>query len=310
MKKTWLFVVGAILLSILVSASAPLNLNAATDQPPWLPNEYADLCGNGSEVDDYGFNYSLQQYHWTVDGERYLESDTIDELDKLFDQLVADQVVETMILFKPVDEVGNRVNCAVHFLRYMQLGQPSGERKDNGFVFLVVVEEQDIDVHYGVGLGLPALTAHNLTDLNRLGEDTYADTGSMDKAVLTMAYAYANYAREQYPAITSQSGPVQSDSYGSTTDGNSTDSIPMQIAGFSGANLACLCCISMIVLVMFIMILSRFGRRRRYFPPVIRRGPTIWRPTSGRSGGFGGSGGFRPPRMRGGGGSGRSHRGN
>ena len=175
---------------------------ADTNVIPETPYYDDVLCGNGSEADDYGFNYNLQQYHWTVDGERYLESDTIDEIDKLFDQLVDDQVVETMILFKPADEVGNRVNCAVHFLRYMGLGNPTGERKDNGFVFLVVVEEDAIDVHYGVGLGLPALTAHNLTDLNRMAEEIYADTGSMDDAVLTMAYSYANYAREQYPALT------------------------------------------------------------------------------------------------------------
>jgi hypothetical protein len=44
-----------------------------------------------------------------------------------------------MILIKLQAQVGNRVNCAVHFLHYMKLGQPAGERKDNGFVFLIVV---------------------------------------------------------------------------------------------------------------------------------------------------------------------------
>ena len=35
-----------------------------------------------------------------------------------------------MILFLPQDQVGIRVNCAVHFLRYMRLGLPAGERKE------------------------------------------------------------------------------------------------------------------------------------------------------------------------------------
>lgn len=134
------------------------------------------LCGEGSEADQYGFSYPLQQYHWTVDGEAYLSPATIDELDVIFDQLNAESVVQTMILFKPANQVGNRVNCAVHFLRYMQLGLTSGERKDNGFTFLIVVENNKIDVHYGVGLGLPALTAHSLTEINRLAEDTYDET--------------------------------------------------------------------------------------------------------------------------------------
>ena len=153
-----------------------------------------------------------------------------------------------MILFKPADEVGNRVNCAVHFLRYMGLGNPTGERKDNGFVFLVVVEENAIDVHYGVGLGLPALTAHKLTDLNRMAEDIYADTGSMDDAILTMAYSYANYAREQYPALTSGAVAANSSSSSNvyTDESNiitSGSSIPAQLGGISFSMISCLCCI-------------------------------------------------------------------
>jgi hypothetical protein len=322
-KKGYLFV-GVIVLACLVSGFTIHPDFLLTDAPPWEPDQYDVLCGNGSEADDYGFTYDLQQYHWTVNGERYLQSDTIDEIDKIFDQLVDDQVAETMILFKPADEVGNRVNCAVHFLRYMGLGNPSGERKDNGFVFLVVVEENAIDVHYGVGLGLPALTAHNLTDLNRMAEDIYADKGSMDDAILTMAYSYANYAREQYPAIAS-SNVVQpandnndnytNENYGSEYSGSS---LPLQIGGISAGALTCLCCISILILVMFVMILSGLRRpRRRYMPPVIRPMSPVWRPPSRGfgGGGFGGSiggrsGGFSPPKMRGGSGSGRSGRGN
>ena len=309
-----------LLLVFLGGISLPVHADSVIS--PELPLYEDVLCGNGSEADDYGFSYNLQQYHWTVDGERYLESDTIDEIDKIFDQLVDDQVTETMILFKPADEVGNRVNCAVHFLRYMKLGNPSGERKDNGFVFLVVVDKDAIDVHYGVGLGLPALTAHNLTDLNRMAEDIYADTGSMDDAILTMAYSYANYAREQYPAINYGNQVQPANEYNNenlvTSNTYSSSSIPMQIGGISASMIVCLCCITVIILVMFVMILSGLRRpRRRYMRPVIRPMPPVWRPPSRGfgGGGFGGniggrSGGFSPPKMRGGSGSGRSGRGN
>jgi hypothetical protein len=275
---------------------------------------YADvLCGNGSEADDYDFNYPLEQYHWTVDGKAYLSDSTIDELDQIFDKLNEESVVQTMILFKPAAEVGNRVNCAVHFLRYMQLGLPSGERKDNGYVFLIVVEEDEIDVHYGVGLGLPALTAHNLTEINRLAEDTYTETGDMDKAILTMAYSFANYAREQYPALTSAaSNPVQEGYSGNAVDATSAETIQLPaLADLSITSLACLCCVSIIILVVFLMIV------RSLFRGGSRRGGGGWggfRPSGG--GGFSGwsrpsGGGFRPSLpTRGGSGSGRSHRGN
>jgi hypothetical protein len=99
----------------------------------------APLCGDGS-APDYGFTYDLQQAHWTVDWQDYASEKVMTDVDAVLDRLNEDSIVQTMILFKSQAQVGNRVNCAVHFLRYMRLGQPAGERKDNGFVFLIVVE--------------------------------------------------------------------------------------------------------------------------------------------------------------------------
>ncbi|HZM20733.1 MAG TPA: hypothetical protein VFC02_03255, partial [Anaerolineales bacterium] len=114
----------------------------------------SQLCGNGSPP-DYGFTYNLLQPHWTVGWEDYATEQAVARVDRVFDRLDADAIAQTMILILPQDQVGIRTNCAVHFLRYMELGLPTGSRKDNGFVFLIVVEPDDIDVHYAVGLGLP-----------------------------------------------------------------------------------------------------------------------------------------------------------
>jgi len=152
------------------------------------------LCGNGSPP-DYGFSYKLAQPHWTVGWQSYASLQTVNEVDKVFDQLNDDAIAQTMILILPQEQVGIRPNCAVHFLRYMNLGLPSGERKDNGFVFLIVVEPDNIDVHYAVGLGLPALTAPELTNVNRAAEDTYQSTHSVDQALLTLANEF-NRSRE------------------------------------------------------------------------------------------------------------------
>ncbi len=169
----------------------------------------ATLCGGGS-APDYGFTYDLQQPHWTVDWQGYVSKQTVAEVDVILDELNADSIAQTMILIKPQDQVGNRVNCAVHFLRYMQLGLPDGERKDNGFVFLIVVESKSIDVHYGVGLGLPALTASELTTLNRAAEETYQSTQSIDQALLTLIQGFDTAARSNYePLIPPTPQPVE-----------------------------------------------------------------------------------------------------
>src|SRR6185503_2072611 len=136
---------------------------------------------------------------------------TVDEVDAVLDRLNEASITQTMILIKPQDQVGIRPNCAVHFLRYMKLGLPTGERKDNGFVFLIIVEPDDIDVHYAVGLGLPALTAPELTNINRAVEVTYQSTHSMDQALLTLANEFNIVARNNYepePSAASTPEPV------------------------------------------------------------------------------------------------------
>ena len=253
-----------------------------------LPDD--TLCGNGSSP-DYGFSYSLRQPHWTVGYDGFVSEQTAARVDTILDELDYDSIAQTMILILPQEKVGNRVNCAVHFLRYMKLGLAYGERKDNGFVFLIVVEPKKIDVHYGVGLGLPALTASELTNLNRLAEETYQSTGSLDEAVISLVKEYDRVARDNYsPLIIPTPTPE-------------TIELPSGPAGI--ISLLCLVCIGIIVLFVFIWILYQLSRLGiRFGPP----GPGSWGGSGGGGfGGFSGGGGFR---TRGGGGSGRSGRGN
>lgn len=250
----------------------------------------APLCGNGS-APDYGFTYDLQQAHWTVDWQNYASEKAVTEVDAVLDRLNEDSIAQTMILIKSQAQVGNRVNCAVHFLRYMRLGQPAGERKDNGFVFLIVVEPTRIDVHYGVGLGLPALTAPELTTLNRAAEDTYQSTHSMDQALLTLVQEFDTVARNKYaPLISPTSIPE-------------TINLPPLPSGPLGILTICgLLCMGIFFLLFLLWAFSQIARRGIFFNPS----------SSGSRGAgfpFGGGRSSRPP-MRGGSGSGRSGRGN
>jgi len=250
------------------------------------------LCGSGS-APDYGFTYHLQQAHWTVDWQDYASEKAVTEVDTVLDRLNGDAIAQTMILIQPQARVGNRVNCAVHFLRYMQLGLPVGERKDNGFVFLIVVEPSRIDVHYGVGLGLPALTAPELTALNRAAEDAYQSTHSVDQALLTLAQGFDTVARNKYTPLIS---PV-------TTP--ETINLPPLPSGPVGILTICVLLGMGVFFLLFLgWVLNQLARKGITFNPT--------------GSGFGGrgfsSGGGRSspsgPPARGGSGSGRSGRGN
>lgn len=249
----------------------------------------ADLCGQGS-APDYGFTYDLQQMHWTVDWQGFISENTVNEVDVILDQLNSDSIAQTMILIQSEEQVGNRVNCAVHFLRYMQLGLPNGERKDNGFVFLIVVEPNRIDVHYGVGLGLPALTASELTSLNRVAEDTYQTTKSLDQALLILIQEFDKVARSNYSPLISP------------TPTEEVINLPQLPSGPLGLLSICgLLCIGVFFLLFLMWMLPMLARTGINFNPY---------GSGSRGSGFPLGGGRSSPRSRGGGGSGRSGRGN
>jgi hypothetical protein len=265
------------------------------------------LCGNGS-APDYGLSYDLLQPHWTVGWEDYASQFAVNRVDRVLDQLNEDAIAQTMILILPQDQVGIRTNCAVHFLRYMKLGLPSGERKDNGFVFLIVVQPDSIDVHYAVGLGLPALTAPELTNINRAVEAAYQSTRSMDRALVTLADGFNTVARSNYEPAPS---PV------STPEVVELPAGPAAVVALCGQ-----LCLGLFLFVFLMWMFSQMGRGgTRYYPPDYGPwGGGPWGGSPWRGGGYrgfpsrgfpsGGGRGFSGPRMRGGSGSGRSGRTN
>lgn len=135
---------------------------------------------------------------------------TTKEVDRVLENLNADRIAQTIVLCIP-SAVPQPTAYAERFLRYMGLGMPDGDRKNNGLVFLVLQDGEKLDVHYAVGLGLPALTAQGLSPINRIGEDTYQKTKSLDDSVLAIAANIDIYARSKYQP----SNPVQP-VYGST----------------------------------------------------------------------------------------------
>jgi hypothetical protein len=286
---------------VAVSAVMALVFSLSVDFSPVgaRPIFAPTLCGNGSPP-DYGFTYDLQQNHWTVGWEDHASEQAVTDVDSILDKLNADSIAQTMILILPQDQVGNRVNCAVHFLRYMKLGLPTGERKDNGFVFLIVVETTVIDVHYGVGLGLPALTAPELTALNRSAEDAYQSTYSLDQALLTLVQGFDTVARSKYPPLISPTPTPETNLSAQPPSG------PLGILSICGQ-----LCLGIIFLLFLIWVVTQGARRGISSNSSDMGSGGTGFPLGGGGGeGWGGGGGGSGPSTRGGSGSGRSGRGN
>lgn len=244
-RKASIFIFASLLLSIFLA----IPTNTVTAKP--LQQTSSHWCGNGSEADDFGFSYELNQPHWTV-GNGLVSEQTMIDVDVILDKLNADQLAQTMILVLPADQVGAPVNCAVHFLRYMDLGLMEGPHADNGFSWLFVVGENKVDVYYGVGLGLNGLTAQNIGPLKRLGADTFAETKSVDKAVLETVKEYDAYVRSEYPVSTpvpTRVAVVQ----------NVQNTTPQSNNGASGFLIIVLCLVGLGVLGLVFFLLF-FGR--------------------------------------------------
>jgi hypothetical protein len=135
------------------------------------------------------------------------------------------------------------------------------------------------------------LTAPNLTDLNRLAEDTYQSTHSMDQALLALVRGFDTTARSKYAPLV----------YLTATPG--TVNSPQQTSGVSGlAGLWSVCgqpCL-FILLILFLLWLASKG--------IIIIPSGMGGGGFGSGGGWGGGGGGSI--SRGGSGSGRSGRGN
>jgi hypothetical protein len=165
-------------------------------------------------------------------------------------------------------------------------------------------------VHYGVGLGLPALTASELTPINRAAEAAYESSGSMDEALLTLVREFDAVSRENYAPLTIvEPTPVMVD-------------VPELPAGPAGLAILCLglCFVTGLILFM-LWIAYRIARAGIEIGPYgsdpFSGGSSFGGSRGGWSGGgsfgggsFGGGGSRGGGSMRGGGGSGRSGRGN
>lgn len=131
--------------------------------------------------------------------------DTVVEVDKILEDLNAAHIAQTIFLCMPKDEITQPVPYAERFLRYMGLGMATGERKNNGVVFLISYDDKskEVRVNYAVGFGLPALTAPDFGNtareaLNGSSFNTTTKYEDLDVTIKTLAQAYDKNVRVKY----------------------------------------------------------------------------------------------------------------
>lgn len=195
MKRSAFYLLTAFVFVLLFFVLPPTKVTAAplSESDRW--------CGTGS-APNYGFDtrgYTLTQPYWVVSN-GFISEQTQMAVEPMLDQLKAEELSETMILLLPADQIGDAPTCAGHFGRYMKLGLVSGPHKDRGMVWLFVINSDGslAEIRYGIGYGLPALTAPGLGNLKRVGTDTYAATKSVDEAVIAVVTGYDQYVRAIY----------------------------------------------------------------------------------------------------------------
>ncbi|MBI2326371.1 TPM domain-containing protein [Candidatus Collierbacteria bacterium] len=125
-----------------------------------------------------------------------VSQDTIMKVDKILEDLNADHIAQTVLVCMKYGEVHDPTSYAIRFLRYMGLGLTDGPRKDNGMVLLALTDKTHFELHYGVGLGLSAITAPNMGDIIRATGDGF--NGNLDDAVVQTATMFSQAARIKY----------------------------------------------------------------------------------------------------------------
>lgn len=126
---------------------------------------------------------------------------TLKKLDATLNQLKRDVIAETLVVCFPEGaKITDGSIYAGRLMRYMRLGQPDGDRRDNGLVFVAIGSE----LYRAVGFGLSKLVAPDLTKLKEAFAADYNQ--SLETALVNLVSGIDAMTRSKYqPAVTQNS---------------------------------------------------------------------------------------------------------
>lgn len=138
------------------------------------------------------------------------------QVDKLLAELWADHISQSFVMCMPNEDFANAGIWANRFARFNGVGEVAGVRAHNGFVWLVLYDQEQrvTSVHYSVGDGLPAITAGELDPIMREAKEL----SSMDDVVNVLGSGFHDLARAKYqphePDGVYYGGPIEEESDG------------------------------------------------------------------------------------------------
>lgn len=164
--------------------------------------------------------YWVTQDYWVAEG--CPVSDSVkDGAEKILAPLDGDNISKTAIFCMPMGSVSVPGEYAKRFSKYYGIGNSEGDRKDNGFVWLVLYDDSGrTEIHYAVGDGLGKLGSHELGNIKRAAEGSYkaelSQTENIANAIFTVASNYNQTARANYepwnPTPPAYGGPIEQQS--------------------------------------------------------------------------------------------------
>lgn len=101
------------------------------------------------------------------------------EADGTLERLNADNIIQGAVLCMHADEVQDVPGYALRFLRFMGLGNAEGQRRDNGFVWIIVHNEETgtAEIRYSAGYGLTRISAIDLDVMRDVALANYQQAG-------------------------------------------------------------------------------------------------------------------------------------
>lgn len=123
--------------------------------------------------------------YWVVDKEGVVDQSVVEHVDKILEDLRKDGYAEQAIV--TMSGVDDSIAYVTQLGRHLKLGEAEGENKDNGIIWLILVDKPVGErVRYSIGLGLPEFTSFEAGRVQDAAS-VFADEGDWSNTVLQIA---------------------------------------------------------------------------------------------------------------------------
>ncbi|MCA9390488.1 TPM domain-containing protein [candidate division WWE3 bacterium] len=165
------------------------SVTACSGGEPQSPDQIASVPFGEPDFPNYSGS-------WVIDTADVIDPSTEQEVDAILQQTHDEGYANTAIVV--MRGVNEPINYITQLGRHLQLGETEGPRRDNGLIYLVVVDKpQDERVFFSIGTGLPELSNLDAFDVKDYAHQ-WANEGDWNETVRQIATRSDQYLREVY----------------------------------------------------------------------------------------------------------------